>query len=210
MIFLVCERDRTDAYNKVRELLESNDIDYTTAAACRGYDIKANNHIIEVRDYMPPNYRTRYDYYCIGKGVAFTRLPYTRLIDSDSLICFISGKNYIMKPVGEAISNGLKDGVEKIEKMKHDLFDNARFVHPYLSSINRNLLIVDVIYNDPATIVFWIDGTKTVVKADGEPYDPEKGLAMAFCKKASGNEGNYYNIFKKWLPKSEGGDDKDE
>ena len=40
--------------------------------------------------------------------------------------------------------------------------------------------IKDVIYNDPATIVFWEDGTKTVVKCKNEKFDPEKGLAMAF------------------------------
>lgn len=60
--------------------------------------------------------------------------------------------------------------------------------------------IKDVIYNDPATIVFWKDGTKTVVKCQNEKFDPEKGLAMAFSKKMLGNKGNYYNIFKKWLP----------
>ena len=61
--------------------------------------------------------------------------------------------------------------------------------------------IKNVIFNDPATIVFWSDNTKTVVKAQNEPFDPEKGLAMAICKKALGNEGNYYNEIKKWLPK---------
>ncbi len=61
--------------------------------------------------------------------------------------------------------------------------------------------IEKVIFNDPATIVFWGDGTKTVVKAVNEPFDPEKGLAMAFAKHALGNEGNYYNEFRKWLPK---------
>lgn len=61
--------------------------------------------------------------------------------------------------------------------------------------------IKNVIFNDPATIVFWSDNTKTVVKAQDEPFDPEKGLAMAICKKALGNEGNYYNEIKKWLPK---------
>ena len=40
-------------------------------------------------------------------------------------------------------------------------------------------MIRNVIFNDPATIVIWADGTKTVVKADREPFDPEKGLAMA-------------------------------
>ena len=63
--------------------------------------------------------------------------------------------------------------------------------------------IKNVIYDGPATIVFWADGTKTVVKCDGEEYDPEKGLAMAMVKKALGNKGNYYNIFKKWVPTSE-------
>ena len=59
--------------------------------------------------------------------------------------------------------------------------------------------IENVIFNDPATIVFWADGTKTVVKAENEPYDPEKGLAMAISKKALGNKYDYYNVFKKWL-----------
>lgn len=65
------------------------------------------------------------------------------------------------------------------------------------------LCIKKVIFNDPATIVLWTDGAKTVVKCDGEKYDPEKGLAMAICKKALGNKGNYYEVFKKWLPKDE-------
>lgn len=62
--------------------------------------------------------------------------------------------------------------------------------------------IKDVMFEAPATIVFWADGTKTVVKAKGEPYDPEKGLAMAISRKALGNEYEYYNIFKKWLKKA--------
>lgn len=64
--------------------------------------------------------------------------------------------------------------------------------------------IKNVIFNDPATIVFWEDGTKTVVKCqDGDDFDPEKGLAMAIVKKAYGNKGNYCNKLKKWLPKEE-------
>lgn len=63
-----------------------------------------------------------------------------------------------------------------------------------------SLTIKDVIFNPPATIVFWMDGTKTVVKDQGEVfYDPEKGMAMAVAKKAFGNQGNYYNQFKKCI-----------
>lgn len=64
--------------------------------------------------------------------------------------------------------------------------------------------IENVIFNPPATIVKWKDGTKTVVKCGrGEVWDPEKGLAMAIAKKALGNKGNYNNIIRKWLPVAE-------
>ena len=59
--------------------------------------------------------------------------------------------------------------------------------------------IENVIFNDPATIVFWADGSKTVVKCgEGDTFDPEKGLAMAISKKYLGNKGNYFNTIKKW------------
>lgn len=61
--------------------------------------------------------------------------------------------------------------------------------------------IKDVIFNDPATIVLWIDGSKTVVKCqEGDEYDKTKGLALCIAKKYFGNKGNYNEIFKKWIP----------
>ena len=66
------------------------------------------------------------------------------------------------------------------------------------------LYIKDVKFNGPATIVFWDDDTKTVVKAQGdEEIDREKGLAMAVAKKVFGNESNYNNEFKRWLKEPE-------
>lgn len=64
---------------------------------------------------------------------------------------------------------------------------------------NKKAEIKDVIFNNPATIVFWNDGTKTVVKAENEAFDPEKGLAMAISKKFLGNKGNYFEVFKKYI-----------
>lgn len=67
---------------------------------------------------------------------------------------------------------------------------------------DNSLDIKDVIFNAPATIVFWNDGTKTVVRCgEGEKYDPEKGLALCIAKKALGNKHDYYEPFKKWLGK---------
>lgn len=64
----------------------------------------------------------------------------------------------------------------------------------------KALEIKKVIFNPPATIVEWTDGTKTVVKAqNGEYYDAEKGLAMAIVKKVNGNTGKFNDIFHKWV-----------
>lgn len=79
-----------------------------------------------------------------------------------------------------------------------------------MTSMSTNTVFLKkVIYNDPATIAFWSDGTKTIVKAQpGDIFDPEKGLAMAIAKKACGNTGNYYNGFKRWLPKEPVGNEE--
>lgn len=50
--------------------------------------------------------------------------------------------------------------------------------------------IKDVIFAPPATIVYWSDGSKTVVKcSEKDVFDPEKGLAMAIAKRCGGNKG---------------------
>lgn len=60
--------------------------------------------------------------------------------------------------------------------------------------------IKKIILNDPATIILWADGSKTVVKAHNEDFDAEKGIAMCFMKKACDNKGSFNNVFKKWIP----------
>ena len=64
--------------------------------------------------------------------------------------------------------------------------------------------IKKVIFNDPATVVIWSDGTKTVVKCQpGDVYSKELGLAMCISKKYLGNKGNFNEVFKKWIPEDE-------
>lgn len=58
--------------------------------------------------------------------------------------------------------------------------------------------IKNVVFNNPATIIFWEDGTKTIVKAmETDVYDPEFGFAMCICKKALGEQ--YKKTFKKYV-----------
>lgn len=62
-----------------------------------------------------------------------------------------------------------------------------------------NMEISKVIFNSPATIVFWKDNEKTVVKCgEGDVFDQEKGLAMAICKRLFGSNksgSDYYDGF---------------
>ena len=64
----------------------------------------------------------------------------------------------------------------------------------------HEVYIERVMYNNPATIVFWSDGTKTVSKCTGNDiYNKETGLAICVMKKMLGVS-ETYNIFADWLP----------
>lgn len=104
------------------------------------------------------------------------------------------------------MSNESKEAMQKISYWKLiNTWYGGNLTH-HESSMKKLYLneITKVIFNDPATIVFWRDGTKTVVKCNpGDTFDPEKGLAMACTKKLFGNNGFYYDIFRKWLLEEE-------
>lgn len=71
------------------------------------------------------------------------------------------------------------------------------------ASATNTAAIKDVIFAPPATIVYWSDGSKTVVKcSEKDVFDPEKGLAMAIAKRCGGNKGNYYKEIQNWVEKS--------
>ena len=90
-----------------------------------------------------------------------------------------------------------------LERKKEDMsFEITGIEKIYFSVINNfdPSTIKDVIFNDPATIVLWEDGSKTVVKCqEGDTYNKETGLAMAIIKKCCSNKGNYNDIFEKWI-----------
>ena len=82
--------------------------------------------------------------------------------------------------------------------LHHIYANNNLFFSPSEININNIPEVKKVIFNDPATIVYWKDGTKTVVKCqDGDDFDPEKGFAMAFLKKCWGNKGNFNDNLRK-------------
>ena len=82
---------------------------------------------------------------------------------------------------------------EHKEIRKHVLEESGFTIYPY------KLLIDKVIFNKPATIVLWTDGTKTVVKCQkGDKYSKETGLALAISKKALGNKA-FHKTFNKFV-----------
>lgn len=98
----------------------------------------------------------------------------------------------------------LHDFAEFCKEYGVNLVEATRSTWATSGSIKPSFDIKNVIFNDPATIVFWSDGTKTVVKcSENDIYDPENGLAMAFAKKMFGNDNTFHKHFKKWLPKEE-------
>lgn len=69
--------------------------------------------------------------------------------------------------------------------------------------IQETQLCIDkVIFNDPATIIIWKDGTKTVVKtAPGETYNKWAGMALCISKKLYGDR--FHRIFREYCGKEE-------
>lgn len=106
-----------------------------------------------------------------------------------------------------SISPTFKDLIP--ETMYNELLTYKEKQMKFRNTINlsENLEIKKVIFNEPATIVFWSDGSKTVVKCgEKDFYDHEKGLAMCIVKRFLGNKGNYYNKLRKWLDMYEEGE----
>jgi len=124
---------------------------------------------------------------------------------SDDVVDLIAKEkvNYMEKfYVGGAHRAGtMADTVDMYNKQVNAIYGLPP--HLIMADLSKayKLNIKEVIYNKPATIIYWKDGDKTVVKCgDDEAYDKEKGFVMAVIKHLLGNKGNYYNEIRKWVP----------
>ena len=65
--------------------------------------------------------------------------------------------------------------------------------------LDNHCEIKRVIFNNPATIIYWKDGTKTVVKCQpGDTWDEEKGFMAAYLKKLLGNDNTFNKLIKRY------------
>lgn len=112
------------------------------------------------------------------------------------------------KELRQKVAEYYDNDVLATEAAFNKLFGTGLTASPYQKAMSK---IKNVIFNDPATIVFWNDGTKTVVKCGkDDAFDPEKGLAMAISKYFFDNAGYFNDVFKKWIPKKGESDGKDQ
>ncbi len=117
------------------------------------------------------------------EGLAsFTCSPTVFKVNGNSSSVSYSFEDQIVRAVKE---NFGIDTVEKKDKKKEKVWAMP--------------IIKKVIFNEPATIVFWLDGTKTVVKCgEDDVFNKDAGIALCLMKKMYGNEGKFNNEIKKW------------
>ena len=83
-------------------------------------------------------------------------------------------EDYTKNPATVVVGNMVEVGKAKFAGK----FDQAKL----------GMYIIKVLYNNPATIVFWSDGTKTISKVQkGDTYNKELGLTLCVLKKLVGS-----------------------
>lgn len=150
-----------------------------------------------------------YDPY--GHHIGFVNIFYTELGSVQMNLELEDGRTFQFNP-GDLLRD--RQGDWRIRKPEESVLDSMRYMH-WVDRVMEEAAkkkeettmtaasIKNVIFNPPATIVFWTDGSKTVVKCNAkDEFDPEKGLAMAIAKRCAGNSDDFYKEIKKWVEKS--------
>lgn len=150
-----------------------------------------------------------YDPY--GHHIGFVNNFYTELGSVQMNLELEDGRTFQFNP-GDLLRD--RQGDWRIRKPEESVLDSMRYMH-WVDRVMEEAAkkkeetnmtaasIKNVIFNPPATIVFWTDGSKTVVKCNAkDEFDPEKGLAMAIAKRCANNSDDFYKEIKKWVEKS--------
>lgn len=150
-----------------------------------------------------------YDPY--GHHIGFVDNFYTKLGSAQMNLELEDGRTFQFNP-GDLLRD--RQGDWRIRKREESVFDSMRYMHwancvmeeATKKKEETNMTaasIKNVIFAPPATIVYWSDGSNTVVKcSEKDVFDPEKGLAMAIAKRCGGNKGSYYKEIQNWVEKS--------
>lgn len=130
-----------------------------------------------------------------------------RTVDGETMITLDTDHTFQFKSYDIYWDSAHNAYIKKNGRYHQDALDNARYTAQAQAMYNRTYekevraamntaSIKNVIFAPPATIVYWSDGSKTVVKCS------EKGLTMAIAKRCGGNKGSYYKEIQNWVEKS--------
>ena len=101
-----------------------------------------------------------------------------------------------VKLMNDTVTHALRDCLKNINMEDTDM-------------LGKSVEIKKVIYSKPATIVYWMDGDKTVVRCkDGDTYSKEVGLLMCLAKRVWGkNESgsNFNDYMRKYVSEEKTG-----
>lgn len=148
-----------------------------------------------------------YDPY--GHHIGFVDNFYTKLGSVKMNLELEDGRTFQFNP-GDLLRD--RQGDWHIRKLEESVLNSMHWVDRVMEEATKKkeetnmtaASIKNVIFNPPATIVFWTDGGKTVVKCYAkDEFDPEKGLAMAIAKRCASNSDDFYKEIKTWIEKSE-------
>lgn len=91
---------------------------------------------------------------------------------------------------------------KELDKSKEQYDDYVKYTELRdLQKRNKKLreMVKEVKFSGDRTIVFFNDGTKTVVQCqEGDTFDKEKGLAVACMKKLFENTNIFNEVMRKW------------
>ena len=106
------------------------------------------------------------------------------------------------KPIKVVLENNsyIRDDGTFLEHYSNWGYNELCDILGYGEDMDIKRKIKKVIFNDPATVVYWADGSKTVVKTmPGDEFCPEYGLSMAICKKYFGSNSAYKRYVREWI-----------
>ena len=112
--------------------------------------------------------------------------------DSDREFWFRVRELVVEQCYCEAPTVDAKLELERIDKKGTKLVFAPKI--PPITQVLGKLKARRVVFNPPATVVLWEDGTKTVVKCDkDDEYNVITGIALCYMKKALGNTSRELN-----------------
>lgn len=92
----------------------------------------------------------------------------------------------VYKELEQEINNSFLENELDEDEIDNDL-NLIRMIEEVEEEQNNYLAYERIIFNDPATIVLWADGTRTVVKAcKGDKFDKGVGLKTALLQRVFG------------------------